>query len=178
MMKKIMLVPILGISLLLCACSEKIHDQPAPKPSLSELRHRYIADLRDENVQVIHVGETMRVVLPSDNAFQPNSANLTNAYRPILHTIAKLIKTYETVNVKVAAYSDNVDSLSRQQALTTRQAQVIASYLWALNINARLTYAVGYNRENPVASNGHSGGRADNRRVEISFRFYPPQTDL
>lgn len=166
---------LLSAVLALSACAPKVHYKPAPNPTLAEIRDTYIQELRDSGVQVIQLGETLRFVVPSDGVFNPGSANLIDNFRPTLKMLAHLMRTYDKVNVKVAAYTDNSETINHQQALTTRQAQVIASYLWAHGVDARLEYAVGYNRKNPVDSNGSDGGRHNNRRVEISFRFYPKQ---
>ncbi|ACJ20971.1 OmpA family protein [Coxiella burnetii] len=168
----------LGMSLSACSSyttvsSAPVYTIPAPKPSLAKIRAHYIHRLQADGVQVIKLGETMRFVLLSDCLFKPDSANLRSDYRPTLKALARLMKTYDKVNVQVAAYTDNNGHIERQQALTTRQAQVVASFLWSRGINARLAYAVGYNRKNPVDYNGSSHGRFNNRRVEISFRFYP-----
>ena len=157
----------------LSACAAKIHYHRVPKPTLAQIRYHYVQQLRDAGVQVIQLGETMRFVLLSSKLFNPDSANVRNSYRPVLRTLAKLLRLYDKVNVKIAAYTDNGGEIKRQQALTTRQAQVVASFLWACGIDARLEYAVGYNRQNPVGWNGSLRGRNNNRRVEISFRFYP-----
>ncbi len=101
------------------------------------------------------------------------------APKPSLAKIrAHYIHRLQTNGVQVAAYTDNNGHIERQQALTTRQAQVGASFLWSRGVNARLSYAVGYNRKNPVDYNGSSHGRFNNRSVEISFRFYPEYTFL
>lgn len=94
-------------------------------------------------------------------------------YCQVLKTVAALINTYDKVILKIAAYTDNVGNIQRQQALITRQAQVVASFLWARGINARLIYAQGYNPQNAVDWNGSFRGRHNNRQVEIDFRFYP-----
>ena len=174
--KQVVLLVLASAVFALSACASKVHYKAAPPTTLAEIRNAYIHCLQNDDVQVIQLGETMRFVLLSDEVFRPDSANVIAHYRPTLRTLARLMRTYDKVNVKVAAYTDNVGSIDRQQALTTRQAQVIASFLWSRGIDARLEYAEGYNRRNPVDDNNLGVGRQNNRRVEISFRFYPEQT--
>lgn len=168
------LITLLWVSLFLTACGKKAPPKPAPKPlTLQQIRKSYIKQLRVNGVQVIKFGETIRVVLLSDYLFNPNSANIQSDYRPVLHTLANLMNTYVKVSVKVAGYTSAGSNIKREQALTTRQAQVVASYLWSCGIDARLQYAVGFNQKNPIAWNRTVMGRHLNRRVEVSFQFYP-----
>ena len=168
-------VALMVVALCLTGCAkEKTLDyRPAPPPSVLELRRAYLGELHADGVQVIKLGQTIRVVLLSDELFNPDSANMQENYRPVLRALSGLMQTYDKVNVKVAAYTDSLGRVKRQQGLTTRQAQVVASFLWSHGIDARLEYAEGYNRKNPVGWNGSKDGRFDNRRVEVSFRFYP-----
>lgn len=157
----------------LTGCATKSIDRPAPQVTLAERRMIYIDQLREDGVQVIQLGETIRLVLSSDALFNHDSANIRREFNPVLTVLADLINTYDKVEVKVAAYTDNRDEIARQRALTARQSQVVANFLWSHDIDARLTDAVGYNRQNAVDWNGSAMGRHHNRRVEISFRFYP-----
>lgn len=175
--KSIVFLVSLGLVMFaLSSCAQnagKIDHKKALKPAMKKMRKDLVKQLQHEGMQVIKLGETFRIVIASDNLFNPNSANIRGKYKLALNTVAKLMRTYQTVNVKVAAYTDNNGDMQRQQALTTRQAQVVASYLWSKKIDARLEYAVGYNRKNPVGWNDTVKGRHFNRRVEISFRYYP-----
>lgn len=160
----------------LSGCAQQPIHWHVQKASITAQRQAGISSLENQGVKVIQLGETMRWVIPSDLLFQYNSANMIASDQNILNTAAQLLKTYSTVNVKIAAYTDNVvrsyGPANRKQALTMQQAQAVASYLWGKGIDTRLLYAVGYGQHDPVASNGTIKGRNINRRVEISFRFY------
>lgn len=156
--------------------------QPSPKPvhknlTKQQLRHQAIKALQQDGVQVAHVGETYRLVFLTDQFFNDDSANLESNTAHTLDQAAKLIKSYDVVTVKVVGYSDNIKRAygpaNRKQALTARQAQVFTSYLWDKGINVRLAYAKGLGQSEPVAFNHNPFGRSKNRRVEISFRYYP-----
>ena len=168
------LITILWAALFLTACAKKTPAKLKRKapPTLAQTRRNYIEQLRANGVQVIKLGQTMRIVVLADYLFNPDSANIQRSYRPVMLTLARLMQTYDKVTVKVAAYTSAGNNIKRAQALTTRQAQVVASYLWSRGIDARLTYALGFNQQNPVAWNGDAMGRHFNRRIEISFRFY------
>lgn len=145
------------------------------EPTVAAKRDHYLRDLQRQGVQIIFVGETIRFVMLSDELFYPNSANLYSAYYPVLNDIASFMQTYDKVNVQIMAYGDKTQPAQRELALTTRQAQVIESTLWKMGMDARLVIAEGFDGCNPVDWNTNDKGRANNRRVEIVFRYYPHQ---
>lgn len=137
-------------------------------------RNRRIAYLIQHGVKILHVGETITVVLPSDCVFYPDSANINPCFQELLRIAAEYIFCYEKESVRIAAYTDCQCSSFRNQVLTQAQAQVVAKALWCAGIDARLLYAVGYGSNFPIASNATQVGRAQNRRVEICFRYISP----
>lgn len=145
----------------------------APMATVEDKRAYYISQLTRNGAQVIHVGEEIRIILRDDYLFNPDSANLRGNANPVLTWAASLIKTYTTVSIQVAGYLDDQSQVAYSQALSTRQAQVIADSLWDKGIDTRLLYVVGKNQAAPVDWNGSFSGQSFNRRVEISFRYYP-----
>lgn len=135
-----------------------------------------IAFLIQAGVKVIQVGETFTIVLSSDRVFNPGSANLNPCYLPVLKAVSHLIFCYEKTTVRVAAYSDCGCPAYSSTILTQAQAKAIARNLWCNGIDARLLIATGYGPDSPIATNRTTCGRAQNRRIEICFRFIPPYT--
>jgi len=127
-------------------------------------------------VQVIHVGQTFRLVIPSKQLFNPDSANLRRGSAALLKKVTQFINTVTTEQVDVAAYSNRQPQPSRPNgrklALTDRQAQVVISHLWQQGVNTRFIVATGEGRKKPVAWNGTKAGQAKNKRVEIRFYYY------
>ncbi len=162
----------------LSACASKpvpepVFVPPPAKPTLNEIRSAYIERLTARGVQIIHVGETIRLVVPDDYLFAASSANLVSSYLDVLRDITLLMNTYDMVDVKVSGYLDNQLSPKVAKALSTRQAQVVLNKLRYYGIDTRFLYAVGKGQLNPVAWNGSPEGRFTNRRVEIYFHYYP-----
>ena len=141
--------------------------------TLSE-RNRRIAYLIEHGVKIMHVGETITVVLPSDKLFYPGSANINPCFKEILRVASEYVFCYEKMTVRIAAYTDCRCSPFCDRVLTLAQAQAVARELWCNGIDARLLYAVGYGPSFPIASNSSCLGQAQNRRVEICFRYIPP----
>ena len=161
---------------LLAACSKpawtynrSAHEQ--------QVRQQELALLASLGVQVFTQGETLKIILPDATLFEVYSANLRYSARFVLNHVSRLIKTYTIVNLKVSAYADSEAwpgaPYNQKVGLTNRQAEVVASYLWATNINMRFVTAKGFSETRPVAWNITPLGRSFNRRVEVTFRFYP-----
>ncbi len=153
------------------ACTVQICKEPI-SCAIPE-RNRRIAYLIQHGVKIIHVGETITVVLPSDKLFYADSANLNPCFKEVLRVASEFIFCYEKMTVRVAAYTDCRCSPFRNGILTLVQAQAVARELWCNGIDARLLYAVGYGPSFPIASNSSPLGQDQNRRVEICFRYIP-----
>jgi intracellular multiplication protein IcmN len=181
--KKIVGLCIIGTGVVLAGCSK-----PPAKPvinkwvyskSVSQKQERAheLAVLRAQGIQIFIQGESVKLVLPNEDVFATDSANLRDEARTLLNHVSKLIKTYTVVRINVDAYSDSQAwpgaPVDQKLALTNAAAQTVASYLWQSGIDTRFIAAKGYSSKNSVAWNGTPNGRNFNRRVEISFRFYP-----
>ncbi len=169
---------ILTPALLLEGCA---HKQPiewtVTQQTNMQIRHNYLRSLRAEGVQVIRVGQTIKVVLHTDRMFAPSSANLYRSYQSVLTTVANYVRTFKTGTVVVTGYSDNVvrgrGVKDHKQLLTALQAQVVSDFLWSRRIKTSLIVAQGVGKHKAVAWNGSYLGRSINRRIEVTFRFYP-----
>lgn len=143
--------------------------------TLMQKRTAYLKQLRGLGAQVIQLGETVKVVLPSDRLFNTDSANVRNPN--MLRALTHYIKTFRTVDIAVDGYSDRRRVVGHpqnyQDALTAQQAQVVIDRLWSRGIDTRLLVAEGQGWRNAVAWNGSEAGRRQNRRIEVTFRFYP-----
>jgi len=89
-----------------------------------------------------------------------------------MNSIAAFIRQYHTTNITVASYTDDRGDLARHLALSRAQAESIVKYLWQQHIDARLLSAVGHGAKYPIATNTTKKGRAQNRRIMITFREY------
>lgn len=146
---------------------------PEPHICTDVEKCRLIERLEMHRVQVNHVGEDFRIVIPSDDLFRPKSANFNQDYLFVLGHIATLIHCYTKVDIRVAGYTDCWGCADLNRQLSTLQAQMVAKYLWRRGIDTRLIYAKGFGAKHPVASNCTYYSRARNRRIEITFRDFP-----
>ena len=132
-----------------------------------------------QNVQTLTQGDKVRMILPVDELFEFNSAQLKDSAYPILDNVADTLKHYPNTAIFIAGYSDNVGannmaSQNTAKFLSKQRAQSVLTYLWSRNINAQHMYAVGYGDKQNIAFNDNSAGNAANRRIEITLRVGCP----
>ena len=136
-------------------------------------RNTLLSELDRGHLQLVKVGQEYMFILPADSYFYSNSTHVNEAFYATLDDIATFLKDYETEQIKVAGYTDNIGNQTRNVALSRQQAQNIMHYLWGRGLNARTIYSIGYGEQFPVARNDYEDGRAANRRVQITFREIP-----
>ncbi len=120
-------------------------------------------------VKVIVVGETVRIILPTDNFFGPGSFGLKASYARVMQDVVDYVNLYHSNGIVVNGYTNKTDKPKRDKALSLQRAQEVVDYLVDHGVKAPFIYAQGFGGTNPVASSMTSLGRAANRRVEITF---------
>ncbi|OGT64438.1 MAG: hypothetical protein A3J38_02005 [Gammaproteobacteria bacterium RIFCSPHIGHO2_12_FULL_45_9] len=146
---------------------------PAVSPDAVRLQHTYIRALEAQGLSVVALGETIRIVMPTDLLFAPTSSNLTEHGRSLIAQVADFMRTYDIESLDVAGYTDTTFDTLGQYSLSRTQAETVLKRLVAGGLPAQLGVATGYGSAKPVSQNNTAKGRAANRRVEIAFRFYP-----
>lgn len=142
-------------------------------PALSPYRGRpcgqLMSNVEAQGVQVIARGGTLRLILPVDVFFKPDSTHVRPRKEAALAEIAKLAvcACYGVMPIQVNGYSDDVGSITEQKRRSYEQAHNIAAYLWRSNIPLSRMYVRGYGAQKTIATNETPRGSAYNRRVEI-----------
>ncbi len=86
-----------------------------------------------------------------------------------LERLTKLMKSYPTMRIEIAGYTDNKGSDDYNLKLSTLRAKSVVDYMISAGVDpARLTYK-GYGKERPAASNETAEGRQLNRRIEFKI---------
>jgi len=166
---------IVGILCCCCltACGPMIsgYDDNSIEPYLNHTRGSgNIRALEKAGAQVIVLGDTVRVILPSDRFFDRRSANLKSHKEPLMTNLTHLINNDQASHIAVIGYTDNVGSTNFKQTRTLQRARNVAGYLWAQGIHIERLSIVGAGGKNPVATNRIPDGSAYNRRIEIKFK--------
>lgn len=100
--------------------------------------------------------------------FATGSAELTDAARAILLTVAQSLAANPEIRVEVAGHTDATGSRTFNIGLSQARAESVKQYLMRHGVAGDRLVAKGYGPDRPVASNATREGRAQNRRVELT----------
>src|SRR3990167_7951198 len=64
--------------------------------------------MRKHGLQVIRLGQTWRFILPNEDLFDNDTAEINESYKPMLNVMADFMQTYHKISVEVAGYSNRV----------------------------------------------------------------------
>jgi outer membrane protein OmpA-like peptidoglycan-associated protein len=120
-------------------------------------------------VGVVRQGDNITLSMPGNITFAFNDASLQPQFYPVLNDVASTLAEYNQTVVEVAGHTDSVGSDAYNQELSVRRANSVAAYLASHGVMQQRLITVGAGESRPVASNDTEGGRAQNRRVEITL---------
>ena len=80
------------------------------------------------------------------------------------------MKDVPTLKIEISGHTDNTGSAKLNNQLSQDRAQAVVNYLKAKGISANRMTAKGYGSTQPIASNGNSAGRQQNRRTEFEIK--------
>lgn len=129
---------------------------------------REAADLQRQ-IDELQAKETDRglVLTLGDVLFTSGQADLKAGVASNLGRLATFLHQNPGRNVQIEGHTDNVGSDDYNQALSQRRADSVRSFLIQQGIGPERIRASGKSEHQPVADNESSGGRQQNRRVEV-----------
>lgn len=131
----------------------------------AQARNRQLeAQIRDMNAKKTPRG---LVITIGDVLFDTDKAELKSGGMRNMEKLVAFMKEYPQRKAVVEGFTDSTGSDSHNQELSGRRASAVRSALVDMGIGSERLDAHGYGEAYPVASNGNSGGRQMNRRVEI-----------
>lgn len=110
---------------------------------------------------------TLKVNIPSGVSFDTNSFTLKPELLPVLDSVARALQQNPQVRAKVVGHTDSTGQAAYNQTLSQNRARSVVEYLTKQGVQAAEVTAEGRGANDPIADNGTSQGRAENRRVEI-----------
>ncbi len=134
---------------------------------------------------------SVRIVIPNNDSltFDSGRADIKPGFQTTLSGIASTLRDNPSVIGTVTGYTDNQPirgaiparvmnsngtvismPIRNNNDLSQARAQNVVSYLISQGVAANRLAAQGMGESNPVADNITAGGRAQNRRVELTFR--------
>ena len=120
-------------------------------------------DTKINNINDIYAQSEMIMVV-----FPLNSAMLTEQAQSSLDRIASDLNGQRSgYMIEVQGFTDNTGTEQYNIGLSQRRAEAVERYLVSKNLPLYRVSIVGLGKDNPIADNKTSQGRAQNRRVEV-----------
>ena len=141
---------------------------PAPVPRLAGL---LAPEIKANQVQVQDLVDRSIVTIKGDGFFEPGSAVVASAFRPLLPRIGEALATLKG-NVLVTGHTDNqpirTARFPSNWHLSQERADVVRAEL-GKQIDPLRVRAEGRADTQPIVDNAQPAGRARNRRVEVTL---------
>ena len=99
--------------------------------------------------------------------FDFNSNVIRVESKPLLDSIAAILKEHADWQVTLEGHTDNIGGAAFNNDLSARRAAAVKAYLANAGVPASRLASIGFGFEKPVSTNDTQSGRAENRRVEI-----------
>ena len=127
------------------------------------------AKLSEQLNSILQTRDSARglIVSLSDVLFDTGKYSLKPGAREKLAKVAGILLSYPGLNIEVGGYTDNVGGDEMNQTLSENRADSVRDYLVQQGVATNSVSARGFGNTLPVASNDNSGGRQQNRRVEL-----------
>jgi outer membrane protein OmpA-like peptidoglycan-associated protein len=126
--------------------------------------------LAQENIKIIQIGDTFRIVIPSQKLFVTKTPRQLPTSGKIYTLVAKFMKQYDLISVRVEGFTDDRGSKFRNEGLSREWARTVMDQLVMRDINARLVVTEGYGEKFPIVDNAKQSRRNLNNRLEVRFR--------
>lgn len=162
----------------------KIHHRDAQQPMLARSSYYYIDDVKVTPLNA------RQPVLASDNTpeflkeevelnknyilsninFEFDSYRLTTTSFEVLDHLVLWLKDHNRIKILLEGHTDDQGGDRYNLLLSRNRAKSVASYLSSQGIEESRLESIGYGKKKPLTSTKDEKARAQNRRVEITFR--------
>jgi outer membrane protein OmpA-like peptidoglycan-associated protein len=104
-----------------------------------------------------------------DIYFESNSSSLFESSFEELDRVIKLMKSYPSMKIEIAAHTDDVGSAAYNTRLSKERANSVINYITGNSIPEDKLISKGYGESSPVVPNDSEENRGKNRRVELKI---------
>jgi chemotaxis protein MotB len=127
--------------------------------------------------QIGRLQGAIKYTVNSDLLFASGSWEMSAAGQKLIAQFAAKLAPTQQNKIVVNGYTDNAPigpsliekGITTNQDLSQKRAESVMQYIISQGVKPELISAVGHGDQDPVASNGTPGGRAANRRVELTL---------
>ena len=103
--------------------------------------------------------------------FQSGRDVIKSSSYGILNNVADIMNENPVYKLFIQGHTDSQGDDAMNQDLSDRRAAAVKAYLEGKGVSAERMRSQGFGETKPVADNGTSAGRAQNRRVEFTVEF-------
>jgi len=107
------------------------------------------------------------VDLKSKLLFTTDSAVLKPEAVEMVAKLGDILARYPEDRIRIAGFTDSTGTVAHNEELSLRRAKAVRDLLQERGVKAERMMVQGMGPQRPVASNGTTAGRAQNRRVEL-----------
>jgi outer membrane protein OmpA-like peptidoglycan-associated protein len=122
-----------------------------------------------KNAKIERVGEGIKITFASGILFDVNSDALRQEARNNVDDLARILLKYKDTNIIVEGHTDSTGAENYNMKLSDNRASSVSRQLKSQGVQGLRISTVGYGEDQPIADNGISSGRQQNRRVEIAI---------
>ncbi|MBB04708.1 MAG: hypothetical protein CML03_04190 [Pseudooceanicola sp.] len=101
--------------------------------------------------------------------FEPGSATVTSDSRPVIDTLAELLRFCGPLRIEIGGHTDSQGREEMNLDLSQKRADTVLTELRMRRVVTAGFTATGYGESQPIADNGNEDGREANRRIEFSL---------
>ncbi|MDR1631306.1 MAG: OmpA family protein [Dysgonamonadaceae bacterium] len=123
--------------------------------------------IKDAQVESVNDGQAIKVTFDSGILFATNSSSLNQASRNSLTLFANSLKSNPDTSVHIYGHTDSTGGDNINIPLSNQRAGSVGSFLSGQGILTSRMTTEGLGSSQPIADNGTTVGRQQNRRVEI-----------
>jgi len=138
--------------------------------SSDSLMRAFEKRFKKENVRVVVMGDNYLISVPTDSIFVDQSPRMSWGSYALLNDLACYLRLYRKVSVHVSTYVSQYDTTRREHALALARSNAVSNYLWSQDVESRFIFSYGQGSEKPIEFKSSQNDRAENARIEITFR--------
>lgn len=151
---------------------ERVRAQETESKMENNLKESMAAGGVSSLVQIQSDARMVKLVLTEGVLFSSGAADLKEPARKVLAPIAAELKKVPN-RIIIEGHTDNIPirhgKYSSNWELSMARAYSVLLFMSEQGISAKQLAGIGYGENLPVADNATAGGRAKNRRIEISL---------
>lgn len=130
-----------------------------------------VTTLQSSGMQIVQQGNRVRIIIPSEDFFRPQTTHVVHSKEPALITLANFVAGYPNSPVQVIGYTDYIGTPAHQYYRSMNEAEVVAAFLWQGGVPLANTTIKAMGDKGTIACNATPQGRADNDRVEVLINY-------